>query len=117
MDTNLVLRSGSTHLTGDETLTAVEVGPMVHPLVLHVQVPVAPSGSLDVELEFGDAASFTEIDNANFKQITVAGHYSMPFFTWHKYLQVKLNNSGSVDFDHVKVWIDNAHRYDTPYNA
>lgn len=121
MDTNLVLRDGSSNLTGDETLTSVLVGPMVHPLELCVLVPVVSSGDvLDVELEFCAAgASTTEVNNANFKQITAAGFYSMPFFTHLEYLQVKLNetDNGGPNFGGVKVWIAPAHRYDAPYNA
>lgn len=116
MDTNLVLRDGTETFDADETLTAVEVGPMVRPLWLHVLVPQMGSGSLDVELEFNEDGS-TELENKNMKQMTAAGYFSCEFFTQHKYLLVKLNNSGTVDMGAVKVWIDPAHRYDAPYNA
>jgi hypothetical protein len=118
MDTNLVLRDGSTHLTGDETLTTIKIGPMVKPLWLHLVVPAYPSGSLDVELEFcATGATTTEIYNMNMKQIVAIGHYAIPFYTLLEYLQVKLNNDGTTDFGHVKVWIDAANRYDGPYNT
>jgi len=120
MDTNLVLRSNDSDLTADETLTSVEVGPMVHPLWLHVHVPeVSASDTLDVELEFcATDATTTEIYNMNMEQITAAGHFAIPFITMLEYLQVKLNVTGSdVDLGGVEVWIDNANRYDGPYNT
>jgi hypothetical protein len=119
MDTNLVLRSGDTDLTADETLTSVQIGPMTRPLYLHVLVPtgIVAAKTLDVELEFCLAAtSTTEVDNANMKQRAVAGHYTMPFFTLHDYLQVKLNvGGGGEDFKGTKVWIDNSSRYAGAY--
>jgi hypothetical protein len=121
MDTNLVLRDGSTDLTTDVTLTSVLIGPMLHPLWLHVLVPEVSSGdTLDVELEFCTAAaSTTEVYNMNFKQITAAGHYAIPFFTLLEYLQVKLNetDNGGPDFGGVKVWIDNANRSAEPIGS
>lgn len=119
MDTNLILRDGSTDLTGDESLTAVEVGPMLRPMELCVLVPEVSAGDvLDVELEFNDDGS-TEIDNQNMKQITAAGFYHIPFFTHHKYLLVKLNetNNGGPDFGATKVWIEPASRYTGAYNS
>lgn len=123
MDTNLELRDGTTNLTADETLTSTEVGPMVRPLWLHVVVPsITTSDTLDVELEFCDStATTTEVYNMNMKQITAAGHYAVPFFIAPplEYLQVKLNvtdvGGGGFSAGAVKVWIDNANRYDGPY--
>ena len=126
MDTNLVLRDGSTHLTADETLTTCEIGPMVRPLWLHVIVPAAGNAGathkLDVELEFcAVGATTTEIYNMNMKQIIAAGHYAIPFYTLLEYVYVKLNitDDGGADLDlaHVKVWIDPSNRYDGPYNT
>jgi len=119
MDTNLVLRDGTSNLTADESLTAVLVGPMVKPLWLHVVVPsITSTDTLDVELEFNDDGS-TEIDNQNMKQITAAGHFAIPFFTLHNYLLVKLNitdvGGGGFSSGATKVWIDNASRYDGAY--
>src|SRR3990172_4235785 len=115
MDTNLELRTGSTDLTGDETLTTVHIGPMTRPMYLHVLVPErSAADTLDVELEFCDAtATTTEIYNQNMKQIVAAGFYSVPFYTDEEYLQVKLNVSanGTEDFGAVKVWIAPGHRY------
>jgi len=112
MDTNLVLRTGASNLTGDETLTSVRVGPMLHPMWLKVLVPSVSSGDvLDVELEFCDAtATTTEVQNANMKQIATAGLHQMPFYTLYEYLQVKLNetDNGGPNFGAVKVWIDPA---------
>ena len=121
MDSNSVLRTGTVDLTADETLTTHLVGPMTRPMELMVLVPAVSAGDvLDVELEFcAGAASTTEVNNANFKQITTAGLYSMPFFTHLEYLQVKLNetDNGAPNFGGVKVWLAPAHRYDAPYNA
>ncbi len=123
MDTNLVLRDGTSNLTADETLTTTLIGPMVRPLWLHVLVPsITSTDTLDVELEFCDsAASTTEVYNMNMKQITAAGHYAIPFFMAPplEYLQVKLNitDVGGSGFSAgaVKVWIDPASRYDGAY--
>ena len=120
MDTNLILRDGTTNLTTNETLTTCLIGPMVHPLWLHVLVPqTSASDTLDVELEFcAAAASTTQISNANMKQIAALGLYSIPFFTAHEYVQVMLVVAGtSIDWGAVKVWIAPAHRYDSPFNA
>jgi len=117
MDTNLILRDGSTDLTADETLTSTKVGPMTRPMWLHVVVPeVSASDTLDVELEFCDAAApTTEVYNMNMKQIDALGHYAVPFYTPLEYLQVKLNVTGSdVNLGATKVWIDPANRYDGP---
>ncbi len=114
MDTNLVLRDGTAALTADETLTAVVVGPMTRPMTLYVSVEKTSAGdTLDVELEFNDDGT-TQIDNQNMKQISTLGVYSIPFFTHHKYLLVKLNetNNGALDFGVLKVWIAPAGRYD-----
>lgn len=123
MDTNTVLRDGTSNLTADETLTSALVGPMVKPLWLHVVVPSVSSGdTLDVELEFCAAsASTTQISNMNMKQITAAGHYAIPFFTAHEYVQVKLNvtadSTAALSMGATKVWIDATNRYNGPYNS
>jgi hypothetical protein len=122
MDTNLVLRSGATDLTGDESLTAVHLGPMVKPMELMVLVPSITGGAdtLDVEVEFNDDGS-TQISNMNFKQITAAGLYHEPIFTHHDYALVKLNitDVGGSGFSAgaVKVWLAPVGRYDSDYNA
>lgn len=110
MDTNLVLRTGASNLTADETLTSVRIGPMLRPMWLKVLVPAVSSGDvLDVELEFCDSsASTTEVQNMNMQQISTTGLHQIPFFTQYEYLQVKLNetDNGSPNFGAVKVWID-----------
>jgi hypothetical protein len=117
MDTNLVLRDGTTTLTTTETLTSVVIGPMVHPLWLHVLVPAA-TGTLDVSLEFcAAAAPTTKISSLLMKQITAIGYYSVPFYTQHENLQVKLTTASSPNFGAVKVWIAPEHRGKGPYNA
>lgn len=113
MDTNLVLRDGASLLTGDESLTAVVVGPMTRPMTLNMSwTASAASDYMDVELEFNDDGS-TQIDNMNMKQqdFSVAGFCSIPFYTHHKYLLVKLNETGSVSC-YVKVWLSPVARYD-----
>jgi len=125
MDTNLVLRDGSTNLTADETLTTIKIGPMVKPLWLHVLVPsITATDTLDVELEFClPASSTTEVYNMNMKQIDALGHYAIPFLMAPPctYLQVKLNitdvGGGGFSSGATKVWIDNANRYDGPYDS
>jgi hypothetical protein len=113
----MVLRDGSADFTADESLTAIVVGPMNRPMTLHVLVPEVSAGgdTLDVELEFNDDGS-TQIDNANMKQIAAAGVYSIPFYTHHKYLLVKLNGTdgggAALDLGAVKVWVSPAGRYD-----
>jgi hypothetical protein len=118
MDENLLLRDGSTNLTADETLTTTKIGPMVRPMYLHVLVPYVRSGdTLDVEAEFCDSsADTTQISNMNMQQIVATGHYCEPFFTLHDYIQVKLGVTAgtgvALSMGAVKVWIDNAARYD-----
>ena len=118
MDTNMILRDGTVHLTDDESLTAVVVGPMLRPMQLNVLVPEVSAGdNLDVELEFNDDGS-TQIDSMNMENITVLGLYSIPFFTHHTYLLVKLETSNNTDlFGHVKVWISPVGRYDAPHDS
>jgi hypothetical protein len=122
MDTNLVLRSGATDLTADESLTAIKVGPMVRPMELNVLVPSLTGGAdvLDVEVEFNDDGA-TQIANFNFKQITAAGLYHEPIFTHHDYILVKLNvtdvGGGGFSAGAVKVWLAPVGRYDSDYNA
>jgi hypothetical protein len=121
MDTNLVLRDGTSNLTADESLTAFQIGPMVRPMELCVSVPsITSSDTLDVEVEFNDDGS-TEIANFNFKQITAAGFYHEPIFTHHDYILVKLNitdaGGGGFSAGAVKVWLQPVGRYDSDYNA
>jgi len=120
MDVNLILRDGTVNLTVDETLTTTLVGPMVHPLWLHVLVPaVVAATTLDVELEFcALAAPTTEVYRMHMKQIGAVGYYSIPFYTILEHLQVKLDVTGTTpNFGGAKVWIAPAHRADMPYNA
>jgi len=122
MDTNLVLRDGTSDLTADETLTSVLIGPMTRPMVLCV---LSPGGSeandtLDVELEFCDeGATTTQVYNMNSPQMDANATNQIvrvPFITPLEYLQVKLNvtdNDAGGDFNAggVKVWIEAAARY------
>lgn len=128
MDTNLVLRDGSTHLTADETLTAVTIGPMTRPIWLHVITEAASEANdkIDVELEFCTAAApTTQVMNVNSPQMAVAVdsvHMAIPFIMppGLTSLQVKLDITdadGGGDFDagHVKVWLDTTNRYAGAY--
>ena len=123
MDTNLILRDGTSNLTADETLTSIQIGPMKQPMSLMVLVPsITSTDTLDVELEFCAASSSTtQVSNMNMEQISAAGLYSIPFFTHHEYLQVKLNitDVGGSGFSSgaTKVWIAPLHRYDAPHNS
>jgi len=113
MDSYSVLRDGSAALTADATLTTFKVGPMDHPLWLHVYVPAFVGGStLDIELEFcKEASSTTQEYNMFMKQIAAVGFYSIPFYTKLEYVQVKLDVTGAgADFGGVKIWIDPANR-------
>lgn len=129
MDANLVLRDGTSDLTEDETLTSIEIGPVMNkPMFLHVLVPGGSEASdtLDVELEFCAAsASTTQVYNMNMPQIDANAtnqHYAIPFVTPLEYLQVKLSVTDAdagTDFDAggVKVWLDLANRYDSPLTS
>ena len=122
MDANLILRSGSTDLTADETLTSVRIGPMLRPMVLCVMTESASEASdtLDVELEFCDvSASTTQVYNMNTPQMDVSAAGAIvrvPFITQLEYLQVKLNvtdadSGGDFNAGGVKFWIESAARY------
>lgn len=117
MDTNFVLRDGSSNLTQDETLATKQVI-AGREFWLHVVVPeVSASDTLDVEIEFCAAsASTTQVYNMFMKQITAAGHYAIPFICSGAadYVQVKLDltesGGGSLAFGATKVWIDVSNR-------
>ena len=109
MDTNSVLRSGTTDLTADETLADYELLPQIHPLYLHVMVPeVSASDTLDVTADF-ENASGTTLQQTTIPQISAAGHYVCPIFCDHPDLtdlSVILNVSGSdVDLGATKVYL------------
>jgi len=84
MDTNLVLRAAAAgNLTGDETLTDMDLGPMVEPLYLHIIIPsVSTSDVLDVTADFEDGSNNT-LQQTTIPQISAAGHYVCPLFCDH----------------------------------
>ena len=130
MDTNMILRTGATNLTADETLTTICIGPMNRPMWIHVVTDAASEASdtLDVEIELCTAAATTtQVANINCPQMDVSVDsvvMNFPFFAppGLTYAQVKLNitdNDAGGDFNAggVKVWIDNSGRYDGPYDS
>lgn len=129
MDTNMILRTGATDLTADETLTTHLVGPMNRPLWIHVvtEHACAASDKIDVEIELcAPAASTTQVANINCPQmdVSVAGVVmNFPFFAppalTYAYVKLNITDASGSGFNAgaVKVWIDNSGRYDGPYNS
>lgn len=115
MDTNAVLRTGGTNLTGDETLTDFELFPMIEPLYLHIIIPsVSTDDVLDVTADFEDASNNT-LQQTTIPQITAAGHYVVPIFCDHPSLtdlSVILNatatGTAAMSFGAVKVYLSNS---------
>jgi hypothetical protein len=82
MDYNTRLRVGASagNLTGDETLTAFSLAPMVNPLQLHVYVPSVSDGdTLVVVADFKDADD-NSLQQNTYQAISEAGHYYFSFF-------------------------------------
>ena len=113
MDANTVLRaSGAGNLTGDETLTDLDLAPMVNPLYLHVNVPaVSTDDVLDVTLDFEDGSGNT-LQQTTIPQISALGHYVCPIFCDHPSLtdlSVILNatatGTAAMNFGAVEVWL------------
>lgn len=116
MDSNLVLRAASAgNLTGDSTLTDVDLKPMDKPLYLHVLVPsVSTDDVLDVTADFEDADGNT-LQQTTIPQITAAGHYVIPLFCDHPsltdlsvILDATATGTAAMSFGAVVVWISNA---------
>ena len=114
MDTNLHLRKSATagNLTGDETLTDMELTPMNNVLYLHIDIPsVSASDVLDVTADFEDASDNT-LQQTTIPQIAAAGHYVVPLFCDHPSLtdlSVILNatatGTAAMSFGAVDVWV------------
>jgi hypothetical protein len=117
MDTNLVLRDGTTNLTGDETLTDMELYPQNEPMYLHIEIPSVSSGDvLDVTADFEDASNNT-LQQTTIPQITAAGKYVVPLFCDHPSLtdlSVILNATAdattAMSFGAVKVWLSTSRK-------
>lgn len=113
MDANLVLRAASAgNLTGDETLTDLDLTPMVNPLYLHLMIPaVSTDDVLDVTADF-ENVSGTTLQQTTIPQISAAGHYVVPLFCDHPDvtdLSVILNatatGTAAMNFGAVVVYI------------
>ncbi len=113
MDANLVLRAASVgNLTGDETLTDVDLTPMVNPLYLHIIVPaVSTDDVLDITADFENASN-TTLQQTTIPQISAAGKYVVPLFCDHpdlSDLSVILNTTATgtaaMNFGAVVVYI------------
>lgn len=119
MDTNLVLRNGASagNLTGDETLTDMELYPQNSPLYLHINIPsVSASDVLDVTADFEDASN-TTLQQTTIPQISAAGHYVVPLFCDHPsltdlsvILNVTATGSAAVSFGAVDVWVSTSRK-------
>lgn len=116
MDTNLVLRLASAgNLTGDETLTDIDLTPMVRPLYLHVIVPaVSTDDVLDITADFENSSN-TTLQQTTIPQISAAGKYVIPLFCDHPSLSdlsVILNatatGTAAMNFGAVVVYISNS---------
>lgn len=116
MDTNLVLRAASVgNLTGDSTLTDLELFPMIDPLYLHVIIPaVSTDDVLDVTADFEDASNVT-LQRTELPQITAAGHYVLPLFCDHPsltdlsvILDATATGTAAMNFGAVVVYISNS---------
>lgn len=119
MDTTLHLRVGSTagNLTGDETLTDMELYPMNKPLYLHIEIPsVSTDDVLDVTADFENSSN-TTLQQTTIPQISAAGHYVVPIFCDHPSLSdlsVILNatatGTAAMNFGAVDVWVSTSRR-------
>jgi hypothetical protein len=118
MDTNLVLRAASAgNLTGDSTLTDVDLQPMIDPLYLHILVPsVSTDDVLDVTADFEDASNNT-LQRTELPQISAAGHYVLPLFCDHPsltdlsvILDATATGTAAMSFGAVVVYISNSRR-------
>lgn len=83
MDTNAVIRPASTgNLTGDETLTAFSLEPMVNPLYLITVVPSVSSGdTFKVQANFKDGSTVLQLTQS--AEYSAAGVYALPLFCDH----------------------------------
>ena len=118
MDANLVLRAASVgNLTGDSTLTDVDLTPMIDPLYLHINVPSVTSGdTLAVTADFEDVSNNT-LQQTTIPTITAAGHYVIPLFCNHPsltdlsvILDCTADSTVVMSFGAVEVWISNSRR-------
>lgn len=118
MDANAVLRAASAgNLTGDETLTDFDLGPMIDPLYLHIIVPaVSTDDVLDITADF-ENGSGTTLQQTTIPQISAAGKYVIPLFCDHPDLtdlSVILNatatGTAAMNFGAVVVYLSNSRR-------
>jgi hypothetical protein len=119
MDTNLHLRVGSTagNLTGDETLTDMELTPMNKPLYLHIDIPaVSTDDVMDITADFENVSN-TTLQQTTIPQITAAGKYVIPLFCDHPdltdlsvILNVTATGTAAMNFGAVDVWISTSRK-------
>ena len=118
MDANLVLRAASAgNLTGDSTLTDVDLEPMVSPLYLHVLVPaVSTDDTLLVTADF-ENVSGTTLQQTTIPTITAAGKYVIPIFCDHPdltdlsvILDCTATGTAAMNFGAVVVWVSNSRK-------
>jgi len=117
MDTNLVLRDGTSNLTGDATLTDMDLTPMNEVSYLHVIVPSVSSGdTLDVTADFEDVSNNT-LQQTTIPQITAAGHYVVPLFCDHPsltdlsvILDVTADDTTAVSLGGVIVYVSTSRK-------
>lgn len=117
MDNILFLRDGSSNLTGDETLTDMELTPQNTPVYLHILVPSVSSGDvLDVTADFEDASGNT-LQQTTIPQIAAAGKFVIPIFCDHPsvtdlsvILNVTANATTGTSFGGVKVWVSTSRK-------
>lgn len=116
MDSNLVLRASSAgNLTGDETLTDMDLTPMVRPMYLHVIVPsVSTDDVFTVTLDFENASN-TTLQQTTIPAISAAGHYVCPIFCDHPsltdlsvILDCTATGTAAMSFGAVEVYVSNS---------
>jgi hypothetical protein len=118
MDTNLVLRAAAAgNLTGDSTLTDLELFPMNEVMYLHVIVPsVSTDDTLLVTADFEDASNNT-LQQTTIPVITAAGKYVIPLFCDHPsltdlsvILDCTATGTAAMSFGAVVVYISNSRK-------
>lgn len=118
MDTILVLRASSAgNLTGDATLTDMELTPMNEVMYLHINVPSVTSGdTLAVTADFEDVSNNT-LQQTTIPTITAAGKYVVPLFCDHPsltdlsvILDCTADSTAAMSFGAVEVWVSTSRK-------
>lgn len=108
MDNNLIVRSGATDLTQDETVADIPFLAQINVFYLIVHVPeVVADTSLVVKANFVNASDAV-LQTTQTASITAAGIYALPLFCDHpdlSDLSVVFDVTGAApDFGAVKSW-------------